>query len=191
MIKTALAALSTWIAMGTTVQIEGSPCMPSERAFREVQQVERQYSTWSMDSELARLNRSRQLPEGSVLEKELRDVLKISQKWRGAFHPGLGKWVLASGVRNSTAPSLSALRSLGRPTTVIGTSLEKALLDPRWVFEEGGFAKGLALDRIVQKIPTKPETPCSLQINMGGQTLVLGKEAKSGSLLPKIGTRPG
>lgn len=174
----ALAAAATWLVMGTVAQIQGSPCLTSEQAFREIQEVETRYSTWKDDSELSKLNRERKLAIGSRLGPELTTVLELSQKWSGAFHPGLGRWILASGVRQGKAPSLPALHALGIPPAALGVSLKQALGDPRFVFEEGGFAKGLALDQARNKIRPTRGSRCRLEINLGGQTLVWGRSAR-------------
>jgi len=180
------AAEQSWLIMGTSTVIRGPECLgPTEReaiqnqAVQVLQNTERRYSTWTSGSDLARLNLSRNLAQApKPLIGELERVLNLSSQWRGAFHPGLGRWVLASGIRSNPPPSGSVieqrlrkhLKTYGKPPRFSAKdSLADVLKDPDWIFEEGGFAKGLALDLI-----ELPKVPCSIEINLGGQILHRG-----------------
>ena len=177
-----VAAEQTWLIMGTKTVIRGPDCLsPAERettqiqAIQVLQETERRYSTWTSGSELARLNLSRDPTRAPhPLVQELEKVMKLSSQWEGAFHPGLGRWVLASGIRSNPPPAPSKigkrLKELGKPPQFAEKdSIADLLKNPDWIFEEGGFAKGLALDLI-----PLPKTPCGIEINLGGQILHRG-----------------
>ncbi|HEX2123415.1 MAG TPA: FAD:protein FMN transferase [Thermoanaerobaculia bacterium] len=95
-----------------------------EAAFAEAKRVEAMLSTWTDESELARLNRGE-----AEASPELRALLDTTLEWAkrtgGAFDPRIRHLV----VRN------------GAP-----------LGGPRGQFEEGAFGKGYAIDRMLARI---------------------------------------
>jgi thiamine biosynthesis lipoprotein ApbE len=171
-------AHATWLVMGTRLEVRASGCkdpkrITPERVAKLIQETERRYSTWTPDSELSRLNAGRDVAKASPeLVAELETVLKVSSRWKGAFHPGLGRWVLASGVRTGSLRPIP--ESLGRPPEFVGRGVGAVLKDPRWVFEEGGFAKGLALDLAAEQAGAPGQDACELEANLGGQILHRG-----------------
>jgi thiamine biosynthesis lipoprotein ApbE len=178
------AARATWLAMGTRLDVRVARCkdpnrLTPDQIAKVIQAAEQRHSTWIPDSELSRLNTCRDVARvSSELLAELEQVLEISLRWKGAFHPGLGLWVLESGVRTGKLKPIP--ESLGRPPafgraqgTSGATALAAALKDRRWVFEEGGFAKGLALDLAAEKAE---HHRCELELNFGGQVAHRGAE---------------
>ncbi len=179
--------------MGTRVELRGPGCVDQgtrirlgNEAMAVIRETESRYSTWLPDSPLSRLNQLRSQaipkvnPELDRLFEELERVIELSLAWEGAFHPGLGRWILAGGAREGKAPEAARLKALGTPPRISalrrfprGSRVKKALEDPRWVFEEGGFAKGLALDLAVKSFDLTA-SQCSVELNLGGQLIHRG-----------------
>ncbi|HUP61097.1 MAG TPA: FAD:protein FMN transferase [Thermoanaerobaculia bacterium] len=133
----ALATLPTTAAqrarylMGTVceVAIDGPDAEERiERAFAEAKRVEEMLSTWTEDSELARVNRGAE--PSAELRALLERVVEFSRRTNGAFDPRMGE--LVAGNRPSPWPSP---RGAGRGD-----------------WEEGAFGKGYAIDKMMERV---------------------------------------
>jgi len=144
----------------------------SRLAFDSIRETEILYSTWRDDSELSRLNRRPELSDSSPLRGELEHVLKITRKLNGAFHPGLGHWIRASGVREGRF-SNEALERFQRTHRIPAKPSDRY-----WLWEEGGFAKGLALDRAARAMEIAGVAPIRWEMNFGGQIVNRGTRAR-------------
>lgn len=125
-----------------------------EAAFGEAARIEAMLSTWTDDSELARVNRGEQ--ESSV---ELAAILAKADAWSqrtgGAFSPRVAELVRVWRTRDEGAlPAAAAIETALASRTI----------------EEGGFGKGYALDRMLALLDA-PEA----MINFGGQIAVRGE----------------
>lgn len=166
----------TVAAMGTVLSLEVRDLQPgadalaaSEAAFSSVTQAERRLSTWSRDSELSRLNHagaSRSAGISPALARDLRFAERCREISGDAFHPGLGTLIQAWQLRT------------GKPVRPSAETLQAALAASRdrdhadFAYEEGGFAKGIALDDAATRLRTLGVREATL--NFGGQVLALG-----------------
>ena len=137
-----------------------------EAAFAEAKRIESMLSTWTDDSELARLNRG----EGEA-SPELRALLDQTLEWsrrtNRAFDPRIGEHVAK--FRRAGVPPASGghpARRHSAPNETSGASRRDAR-PPQ--FEEGAFGKGYAIDRMLARI----DAP-RVVINFGGQLGVRG-----------------
>lgn len=151
--------------MGTVCEIalDGDP-RQAEAAFDEAARIERFLSTWREDSELSRVNRG----DAGALSPELRSLLDRVIAWRdrsgGAFEPQIRPLVDAWRTRESGAvPSPQAI-----------ANAVAQIRSGRAAFEEGGFGKGYALDRMMAAIGGR-----DVVINFGGQLAVRGPHTVS------------
>ena len=142
--------------MGTVCEIAVPESHASriEIAFAEAARIEAMLSTWTDDSELARVNRGEQTPS-----QELAAVLAKADDWSrrtgGAFDPQVADLVRVWRTRDDGAlPDPAAIQAALASATI----------------EEGGFGKGYALDRMLALIDA-PEA----MINFGGQIAVRGE----------------
>lgn len=124
-----------------------------ERAFAEAKRIESMLSTWTGDSELARVNRGEK--PGAELRALLDDVSDWSAKTRRAFDPRVKAlvdvWQLRAG---GALPEREAIARAMQQSQV----------------EEGAFGKGYAIDRMAALLP-----PGESMINFGGQIAVRGE----------------
>lgn len=160
----------------------------SEAAVRALEAAERRLSTWTEESELARLNRA---PVGDpvTLSPELAAELAAAEACRratgGAFGAGVGPlvdaWGLRTGGRRPGPEELrAALAASAGEVVTLGPSgtATRRLQGSR--IEEGGFGKGAALDAARQAL-TDPLTGAfagvavrSARLDLGGQVLFVG-----------------
>ncbi len=159
-------------AMGTWLDYEGPAGEESLRAsgllFQSISDSELLLSTWRTDTELARINAGQIHWKHSVLSRHLENVLLWSSRLEGAFHAGLGKWILASRIREGKVDA-AALARLSRHKRI-----PRQPSDPDWVWEEGGFGKGLALDLAAEAVLVDGRAPQEWSLNFGGQILHRG-----------------
>ncbi len=168
----AAAATRARYSMGTVCEITAADDRQIAAAFREADRVERLLSTWTADSELARLNSAR---SGRVSE-ELRSVLTAAFRWAtttdGAFNPLVGPLLRAWDIRGSgTLPSresIAAATAAARLSNVDITDEGTVRLGEGAGIEEGAFGKGYAIDRMLRLIEG------AAMINFGGQIAVRG-----------------
>lgn len=146
-------------------------------AFDEGARIEAFLSTWR-DSELSRLNRS---GSGNV-SSELAALLRTAMSWQartgGAFNPLVAPLVKAWRTRDAGAlPNARVIAdAIDRmsPANVSFDPNGAVRLSNGAEFEEGGFGKGYAIDRLLAKIDATP-----VVINFGGQLGVRGSAAVS------------
>ena len=171
-------------AMGTSLEIwvhaETRECalMASELAFRAIQEAEDRLSTWTQESELARLNAS---PPGVLLPLSPRLMTELEQAqtlWRstaGCFDPGIGglvqAWGLREGGRKPPVQTVQELVSLGGLKSLQLGEGAACRLDPRLEIDEGGFGKGAGLDCAVAAL--KQAGIQQARLNLGGQWMLL------------------
>ena len=152
--------------MGTVCEIDAD--VPADAAFAECARIESMISTWRDDSELSRVNR------GATHGAELASVLAIANDYKqqtgGAFDPHIRALLNTWGIRTPVIPSVveGPGRTAGdvkRAPTPPGpsTTLGMTELD----YEEGGFAKGYAIDRMLDLLRDRGATHAV--INFGGQ----------------------
>lgn len=133
----------------------------SEEIILKLNKFEKNISTWKNDSEFSRFN---QHPPGTKfnfstdVDQALKQAMIIHQMTNGFFHPGLGKLIEAWGLRKT-----GAIPEDGLLTKLISASSMSHLkqsqqgyykIAENFFLEEGGFAKGAALD-IAKKISKK------------------------------------
>ena len=179
--------------MGTTLTMEldsagGDPLRISEECFDEITRMESRISTWKSTSELSKLNRQTPgvwIEMSPELSRDLNPVISSMREYRDFFSPFLAPLVLAWGLRSGgRLPQDSEVSAALR-------SSREGVIEFRWQkdsgggvvgavkrndsdagIEEGGFGKGLALDRL-SGILTKNHVP-SARFDFGGQILVRG-----------------
>lgn len=174
------------LAMGTrlSLRIEGAPqerlTAASEAAFMECSRIESACSTWSPDSVFSRLNEAG--GRAASLDREwlelLDRALAQSRRSRGSFDPVLFRLLAVYGVRTGgRAPSeteLADARAASGATHLrLDTRSGTARLDMGAGIEEGGFAKGYALDRMKARLADAGIA--SGLLDFGGQLLAFGK----------------
>ena len=146
--------------MGTVceVAVSGSPdpATEIEAAFAEARRIESMLSTWTTTSELARLNANPDAAHSDELRDLLASVTAWSEKTGGTFDPRIGRLIEVWNVRGEGATPDSA-------------AVDRARSD-RTQWEEGGFGKGYALDRMLDSIAASAAV-----MNFGGQIAVRGE----------------
>ncbi len=150
--------------MGTVceVSVDGD-AREIDAAFAEAARVERLLSTWREDSELSAFNR-----DGRSRSPELRALLDrvsdLRARTDGAFEPRI-------------RPLIEAWKTRGHGQVPAPAAIAEALARIRAgdaPFEEGGFGKGYAIDRMLAAI----DSP-RVSINFGGQIAVRGESRVS------------
>jgi thiamine biosynthesis lipoprotein len=146
--------------MGTVCEVAADDPEQIERAFAEAQRIEAMLSTWTEESELARVNRGETAPSPE-LRALLDETLVWSHKTNRAFDPRIGhlvrpRRVIPSGVEGPGRAD-GAPPARPDPSTSLGMT---------GGIEEGAFGKGYALDRMLALIDGEA------MINFGGQILV-------------------
>ncbi len=161
--------------MGTICEIsapqEVERQMPG--AFDEGARIEAFLSTWRENSELSALNRS----SAARLSPELFALLRTAMSWQqrsdGAFNPLVMPLTRLWRTRDAGAvpdsKELATVLARLAPTNVSFQEPLAVRLSNGAEFEEGGFGKGYAIDRMLAKI----DSP-SVVINFGGQLGIRG-----------------
>ena len=160
------------LLMGTVCEIDAKDEQDIDAAFAECDRIEAMLSTWRSDSELARLNGGRPMKVSPELMELIYDVLKYRDYTGGAFDPLVGPlvdlWqIRGRGAVPSQAEIAAALKRVHAANPALGShDIVQVLEGAR--FEEGGFGKGYALDRMMTKLKG------DALINFGGQVIVRG-----------------
>jgi len=171
--------------MGTTlvivVEARNRPqaLAASEKALTALQRAELRLSTWTKNSELARLNEA-EVGQAVDLSPELvMDLAGVRRCWEatgGAFDPGVGALAAIWGLRSGgTRPSDELIRSTVSIPGFEALRLEGATaarLHPDLSIDEGGFGKGAGLDDAIRVLSETDAT--GAVINLGGQVALYG-----------------
>lgn len=172
--------------MGTTLTLEvwagtrDQALAASEAAYQAVRAAEARLSTWSNESELARLNAA---PVGArqPLSAELQaDLLACERWWRasnGAFDPCVGAlvelWDLRGAGRAPSADERAAAivaGGFGAGFELVDGGAVRKLAHAR--LEEGGFGKGVGLDAALDVLHELGVERAL--VDLGGQVAVHG-----------------
>ncbi|MEM7310940.1 MAG: FAD:protein FMN transferase [Planctomycetota bacterium] len=173
-----VAAMGTLLVLDVGAPTRAEALRASEAAVRALARVEQRLSTWSSESELARLNAAR-VGEAFALSPELAaELARARELWRatgGAFDPGVGAlvraWGLREGGRKPSPDELAgafAAGGFGALELGDGTATR---LRAGLVLEEGGFGKGVGLDAALAALRDAGATDAVL--DLGGQLAVL------------------
>ena len=152
----------------------------SEAAVRALEAAEARLSTWSEESELARLNRG---PVGEpvalspLLAAELAAAEACRRETGGAFDAGVGPlvdaWGLRTGGRLPQPRELAAARAAsGGHGLELREDRTAVRRRPGLRIEEGGFGKGAALDAALAAAAAVPGVE-GVWIDLGGQIVAL------------------
>ncbi len=170
--------------MGTTCAIS-LPAGPeidadADAAFDEIARVESLVSTWRTDSELSRINRA--APGTAVgVSAEVADLLdraaRLGAESGGAFTPLAGRLIEMWDLRGEgRVPEEAAARAAARAIAAGGVRIDRQILTVARVgdvtVEEGGFAKGYALDRAIGVL--RRRGVARALIDFGGQVALYG-----------------
>lgn len=175
-----------FLVMGTELTVEVTDesreraVSAAEATVRAVERVEARLSTWTEESELARLNRS---PVGRVVElspelaDDLRGAVACRDRTDGAFDPSVGPLVRAwdlrgEGKRPSDGEIARAREAVDIGALRLGTDGTAVRSDPELVLEEGAFGKGAGLDAAYEALAALEVD--AARLDLGGQFLVLG-----------------
>lgn len=162
--------------MGTICQITSASDRETEAAFTEAARIEqRLLSTWSDQSELARLDASGAMNVSPELWQLLSTARQWSEKTGGTFNPLVRPLIDCWQTRGAGAlPSAGALK-IARAKTALENltfpSSQRVELLNGAAVEEGAFGKGYALDRMLALFVTSPNAV----LNFGGQISVKGR----------------
>ena len=174
-----LAAMGTWLELVCEAVDRSTALAASEAAARAIDTVEDRLSTWRDDTELARFNRH-PVGESFALSPELafdlRFARELVRETGGAFDPAVGAlveaWGLRQGGRRPSAVELQeALAASGFAHLHLAEERGQRL-HPGVVLEEGGFGKGLALDRAVEAALASGAR--AGHVDLGGQIAMIG-----------------
>lgn len=158
--------------MGTVCAITAPPGV-AEPAFAEAARIENVLSTWRDDTEMARVNGGG--AAGPELYALLRDVTALARETNGAFNPLVRPLLDVWKIRGSGAvPDAHAIADALQRTSLDNVTFANGAiaLNNGARFEEGGFGKGYALDRMLATT-----TADDVVINFGGQIAVRGVHA--------------
>ncbi len=147
-----------------------------ERAYLEVEAVEKRLSTWKPRSELSRVNSAKKGEAISVsreLYEELSRAFACEKETAGAFAPAMAPllrlWrVREGGGAHPSGERIAAALADSRSSHFRVANGKVTRLRHSAGIEEGGFGKGHALDRAM---PALSEFP-SAEIDFGGQVNV-------------------
>jgi thiamine biosynthesis lipoprotein len=149
-----------------------------DEAFAEGKRVESMISTWRDDSMLARVNAG----ENAVLTQELAFDLATTVKWAretgGAFNPLIRPLIDAWKTREGGAvPTQATIDAALKRTNLANVDMLPSgaiVLRNGAVFEEGGWGKGLAIDRMLNVF--RKHGAMRARINFGGQIGKFGEQ---------------
>lgn len=163
--------------MGTVCEVTAAQGSEGEveAAFDEAGRIESMLSTWRSSSELSRLNASGSARVSAELFSVLSTALDWQRRTRGVFNPLLAPLISAWRTREEgTIPSPAELSSALARSSAANVSLgepQTVHLRNGAAFEEGGFGKGYAIDRMLDAIHAP-----HVVINFGGQLAARGEQ---------------
>ena len=152
----------------------------ADAAFGEIARIERLVSTWRSDSELSRLNDA---PPGRSIAVSLGvvDLLErataLSRDTAGAFTPLAGRLIAMWDLRGEgRVPAEGDARAAAAAIASGGLRLDRERRTVARIgkvaLEEGGFAKGYALDRAMETLRERG-VPRAI-LDFGGQVALYG-----------------
>lgn len=169
-----------FLVMGTEARIALWSARPrpellaaSDRARAALVESEARLSTWTEDSELARLNAApvdQRVELSAELATELRAAFACRAATAGAFDPEVGRlvaaWGLRTGGRWPSADEVAALAAeSSQPGLLLDSPASAARRQNGRTIEEGAWGKGAALDHAVAALGPG----VSGEIDLGGQ----------------------
>ncbi len=160
--------------MGTICEVEAPDAREIDAAFDEAARIERLISTWRSDSELSLLNASGEAHVSPELYGILHISVDVAHESSGAFNPLVRPLIDLWQTRGSGRVPSPQERELTLPRLALSNiTFDRGVvrLTNRAQVEEGGFGKGYALDKMLEKI-----TALHAVLNFGGQILVRGSE---------------
>ncbi|HET9440966.1 MAG TPA: FAD:protein FMN transferase [Longimicrobiales bacterium] len=173
-------------AMGTTLRVQVCAQSPeaalaaTEAAFAEVRRLNGVLSSWTLESEVGRLNSGR----GRVaVSTELFALLSEVGRWvaqtGGAFDPAVGAlvdaWQVRGPGRTPSAEQVEAALELTGWRHLQLLDSQVVVRGPAgWWLDTGGFGKGAAL-RSVAAVLRRAGVQ-QAEVDFGGQLLILGQE---------------
>ena len=193
-----LVLMGTEASVRVSAESREAALAGAEAAVRALEGTEQRLSTWTDESELARVNWA---PSGErvdlspELAAELAAAVECSRATGGAFDPAVGSLVEAWGLRKGgRVPGASELETARRASGADGLALEgrdgaaAVRRTPGLRIEEGGFGKGAALDAAVAALAESPGV-ASAVLNLGGQVAAYapGEVAEPSSTRPPAG----
>jgi len=158
--------------MGTVCEITvpDSDARFIDLAFAEAKRIDGLINTWRDDSELSQVNAQRVHDVSGELGAMLSTTIMWAQKTGGAFNPLVRPLIDAWQTRGKGAiPSKEALAEAMKRVDLANVVTTKETLEVKngAQFDEGGWGKGIAIDRMLGVFKQK-ETKRVL-INFGGQ----------------------
>jgi high-affinity iron transporter len=138
-------------------------------AFEEAKRLDALIDTWRDDSELARVNAGEQAASGE-LGAILSSTITWAQKTGGAFNPLVRPLIDAWKTRGGGAiPSKEAIAAAMKRVDLANVDMASGKVTVRngAMFDEGGWGKGLAIDRMLGVFKQKGTK--RVRINFGGQ----------------------
>ncbi|NIM00610.1 MAG: hypothetical protein GTN89_07030 [Acidobacteria bacterium] len=151
----------------------------ADRAFRAISEAEQRLSTWIPDSELSRVNRAAvgdELRLSPLLARDLAAALECGRATGGAFAAGVGglvqAWALRTGGRRPEEHEIDAARVSASQDNVLLQGDRIARLTDGFLFEEGGFGKGAALEDAIATLASTEASGAVL--DLGGQVAIWG-----------------
>ena len=185
-----------WCTMGTIAAVQSTDLETAQKlrniAREEFSAVEREFSAWSANSTLSKINSNAGQAGAIEVSSGFTDILAISTRINvesgGAFNPLLGPVLKAWGFNGATPPSsvpkkndLEKALVLTDPANIISSSVKGTntlrLAEAGMQLDFGAIAKGYAVDRVWEKARESKLT--NALIDLGGNLRVLG-EAKPG-----------
>ena len=171
----------TVIAMGTALHVtargQGAE-QAAEQAIRRIQEAEGRWSSWLPDSLVSQIH-SRDPGSGLEVDQEFsagwRQACAWSERTGGAFDPSIGSLLRCWGIGAqplAAIPTRSAVDHARRAAGLHLLRLEGSTMrraHPNAQIAEGGFVKGLALDRAIAQANTAFPNLQELNLDFGGQ----------------------
>lgn len=171
----------TVLTMGTALHVTASGRgaeQAAEHAIHRVQQAERRWSSWLPDSLVSRIHALSSQTKVDV-DPEFcsgwQEACLWSERTGGAFDPSIGSLVRYWGIGATNAPATPAPAALEHARSASGLhllQLEGQAMHrghPDAQIAEGGFVKGLALDRAIAQAHSAFPHLQGLTLDFGGQ----------------------
>ncbi|MDA1265493.1 MAG: FAD:protein FMN transferase [Planctomycetota bacterium] len=180
LVRRRLALMGTGLEIEVTAADRRAALVASEAAVHALEETSLRLSTWTQDSELARLNAA---PAGVRVALSPRLASELSAAWswsavtEGGFDPVVGAlvqtWDLRGAGRRPTAHQIELARSkTGHDLVRLDESSATLQVAGAWI-EEGGFGKGAGLDHALAALERAGVTRAVL--DLGGQLAFLGE----------------